>query len=81
MLAQSTDRVWYPAVIVDVFPDNTVKVMFERNDEVMTLKIEDVLPMGKYCNACYVETRAHILDTSYTVEPRLSGLLLSESPD
>ena len=81
MLAQSTDRVWYPAVIVDVFPDNTVKVMFERNDEVMTLKIEDVLPMGKYYNAWYMETRAHILDTSYTVEPRLSGLLLSESPD
>ena len=58
-MACDVDRLWHAAVIVDVLEDHEVKVKWDRKDEMDTLPMEKLWPMGEYGHPPHGEALAY----------------------
>ena len=45
-MACNRDRLWHAAVVVDLLDDCQVKVSWDRKEEIETLAMEKIWPMG-----------------------------------
>lgn len=46
-LARDDDDIWYEAVIVEILEDSHFQIQFEANNQLKTVSIKDIFPIGK----------------------------------
>ena len=46
-LVKDSDGVWYKAMVIGLLDDHKYEVMFDHSHDVLTVDMEDILPLGE----------------------------------